>query len=98
CEVSRFFPLRTVHETVRLAAEAGLGGSMRIWRPASSVREALERANDALARVGLASRMLWPAGLLSHGDKRKLELAMLLGRRPDVIPLDAPRRGRSPHD
>ena len=42
-------------------------------------------------RVGLAPRALWPAGLLSHGDKRKLELAMLLAGRPDVILLDARR-------
>jgi branched-chain amino acid transport system ATP-binding protein len=45
--------------------------------------------------VGLGARMLWPAGLLSHGDKRKLELAMLLASRPDVILLDEPMAGLS---
>jgi branched-chain amino acid transport system ATP-binding protein len=97
-QVSSVFPLLTVHENVRLAAEAELGGSLRIWRPASSVREAVERANDALERVGLGARMLWPAGLLSHGDKRKLELAMLLASRPDVILLDEPMAGVSAED
>ncbi len=97
-QVSSVFPLLTVHENVRLAAEAELGGSLRIWRRAASVREALERANDALVRVGLGARMLWPAGLLSHGDKRKLELAMLLASRPDVILLDEPMAGVSAED
>jgi branched-chain amino acid transport system ATP-binding protein len=97
-QVSSVFPLLTVHENVRLAAEAELGGTLRIWRRAASVREAVERADQALARVGLAARMLWPAGLLSHGDKRKLELAMLLAGKPDVILLDEPMAGVSAED
>ena len=40
----------------------------------------------------------WPAGLLSHGDKRKLELAMLLAGRPEVILLDEPMAGVSAED
>ncbi len=94
-QVSSVFPLLSVYENVRLAAESELGGSLRIWRRAASVREARDRAGDALVRVGLGSRTLWPAGLLSHGDKRKLELAMLLASRPDVILLDEPMAGVS---
>jgi branched-chain amino acid transport system ATP-binding protein len=97
-QVSSVFPLLTVQENVRLAAEAELGGSLRIWRRAASVREALERAGDALERVGLGGKVLWAAGLLSHGDKRKLELAMLLASRPDVILLDEPMAGVSAED
>ena len=97
-QVSSVFPLLTVHENVRLAAEAELGGTLRIWRRAASVREAVQRANEALLRVGLADRVLWPAGLLSHGDKRKLELAMLLAGRPDVILLDEPMAGVAAED
>ena len=97
-QVSSVFPLLTVHENVRLAAEAELGGTLRIWRRATSVREAVERADDAVERVGLGARALWPAGLLSHGDKRKLELAMLLAGKPDVILLDEPMAGVSAED
>ena len=97
-QVSSVFPLLSVHENVRLAAESELGGTLRIWRRAASVREAGTRAADALERVGLAERALWPAGLLSHGDKRKLELAMLLAGRPDVILLDEPMAGVSAED
>ena len=39
-----------------------------------------------------------PAGLLSHGDKRKLELAMLLAGRPRVLLLDEPMAGVSMED
>ncbi len=97
-QVSNVFPLLSVHENVRLSAEAAIGGTMRIWRRATAVREAVDRAGWAIGRVGLAGRDLWPAGLLSHGDKRKLELAMLLAARPRVLLLDEPMAGVSMED
>ena len=97
-QVSNVFPLLSVLENVRLAAEARLGGTMRIWRRATSVRAALDRARDALDRVGLGDRMDAQAGQLSHGDKRKLELAMLLAADPHVILLDEPMAGVSAED
>ena len=97
-QISSVFPRLSVLENVRLAAEARLGGTMRIWRRASGVREAVERARAALARVGLEARAPAPAGALSHGDKRKLELAMLLAGEPRVILLDEPMAGVSAED
>jgi branched-chain amino acid transport system ATP-binding protein len=97
-QVSNVFPLLPVLENVRLAADAALGGTMRIWRRASRVHEAVERATWALTRVGLADRERVHAGLLSHGDKRKLELAMLLAAEPRVLLLDEPMAGVSIED
>jgi branched-chain amino acid transport system ATP-binding protein len=94
-QVSNVFPLLTVLENVRLTAEAHLGGTMRIWRRASRVREAVERARWALGRVGLWASADHAAGSLSHGDKRKLELAMVLAGDPRVILLDEPMAGVS---
>jgi branched-chain amino acid transport system ATP-binding protein len=94
-QVSNVFPLLTVRENVRLAAEASLGGALRIWRRAEGVREALERADWALARVGLTRRARAAAGSLAHGDKRRLELAMVLAGDPRVILLDEPMAGVS---
>jgi branched-chain amino acid transport system ATP-binding protein len=64
---------------------------MRIWRRAPR----LEEAGSALERVGLAGRRGSLAGSLSHGDKRKLELAMLLAADKQVILLDEPMAGVS---
>ncbi len=97
-QVSSVFPLLPVIENVRLSAEAALGGTLRIWRRAWGVRKAVERARAALARVGLAGREWALAGSLSHGDKRKLELAMLLSASPRVILLDEPMAGVSVED
>jgi branched-chain amino acid transport system ATP-binding protein len=97
-QVSSVFPALSVLENVRLAAEAGSGGSLRIWRLASRVRSALEKARWALDRVGLGAREAVPAAALSHGDKRKLELAMLLASGPQVLLLDEPMAGVSVED
>jgi branched-chain amino acid transport system ATP-binding protein len=97
-QVSNVFPLLPAFENVRLAAEAAAGGTMRIWRRAARVQPAVERAGWALGRVGLRGREAVPAGLLSHGDKRKLELAMLLAGEPRVILLDEPMAGVSMED
>lgn len=97
-QVSSVFPLLSVGENVRLAAEAKLGGTLNLARQAARYRPALDRAGDALGKVGLAPRAGWPAGMLSHGDKRKLELAMLLAGDPRVILLDEPMAGVSVED
>ena len=97
-QVSSIFPLLSVGENVRLAAEARLGGTLSIVRRAARYGPALERAATALDKVGLADRVPWPAGMLSHGDRRKLEIAMLLAGDPRVILLDEPMAGVSVED
>jgi branched-chain amino acid transport system ATP-binding protein len=97
-QVSSVFPLLSVGENARLAAEARLGGTLNLVRRAGRFAPALERARRALERVGLAGRTGWPAGMLSHGDKRKLEIAMLLAGDPRVILLDEPMAGVSAED
>lgn len=97
-QISSVFPLLSVRENARLAAEAALGGTLRPWRRAARFRPALERAEWALERVGLAEKGPWPAGALAHGDKRKLELAMALAGRPRVILLDEPMAGVAHED
>jgi len=94
-QVSSVFPLLSVRENVRLAAEAALGGTLRLWRRANGVRSALDKARSAIARVDLEARAETPAGLLAHGEKRRLELAMLLAADPRVIMLDEPMAGVS---
>ena len=94
-QVSSVFPLLTTLENVRLAAQAALGGTLRLWQRAAGVRAAIEAARGALARVGLEAKAGVPAGGLSHGDKRRLEIAMLLAADKPVFLLDEPMAGLS---
>jgi branched-chain amino acid transport system ATP-binding protein len=59
------------------------------------VRGAAERARTAIARVGLEAYAHGRAGALAHGDKRRLEIAMLLAADKPVLLLDEPMAGLS---
>ncbi len=87
-QTSSVFPALTVRENVRIAA-ASRGSCLRLWRRAPD----FPSADAALDDVGLAGRSSEIAGTLSHGDKRKLELAVLLATEPRIMLLDEPMAG-----
>jgi branched-chain amino acid transport system ATP-binding protein len=91
-QTSSLWPAMTVADHVRLAAQAADGGSHRIWRRA---RGYADRVGPVLEHTGLADRAAAPAGSLSHGEKRKLELAVLLVGEPRLMLLDEPMAGVS---
>ncbi|MFD0817654.1 ABC transporter ATP-binding protein [Micromonospora zhanjiangensis] len=95
---SSVFGSLSVRENVRLAVQAHRGGSMRLWRRVAADRDVLVGADAALDRVGLAGRRDAPAGTLAHGEKRKLEIALLLAGEPSVMLLDEPMAGVSAED
>jgi branched-chain amino acid transport system ATP-binding protein len=97
-QTSTIFAELTTLENARLAAQAYLGGSNRIWVLADERRDVLERAHAALAAVGLEARAATKAALLSHGEKRKLDLAILLCGDPHVVLLDEPTAGIAVED
>jgi branched-chain amino acid transport system ATP-binding protein len=97
-QTSSVFNALSVLENVRLASQAHLGGSYALWHLADANAVALERSRDALEHVGLAHRMHVPAAALSHGEKRKLDLAILLCLEPRVAVLDEPTAGMAVED
>lgn len=97
-QTSSVFPALTVLENVRLAAQAAAGNSLTLWRRPRSDDEATEVAVQQLARLGLARRAETLAGSLSHGEQRKLELALLMATDASVILLDEPMAGASSGD
>lgn len=94
-QTSAVFGSLSVAENVRLAVQARRGGSMRLWRSARDERVVAEQAAEVLEQVNLAGRDGVPAGALSHGEKRKLEIALLLAAQPKVMLLDEPMAGMS---
>ena len=97
-QTSSLFNSLSVLENARLSAQARLGGSMRFWHRPRASDEATTAAHDALAEVGLEAMAQRPTGVLSHGDKRKLELAILLAANARVLLLDEPMAGVNSED
>ncbi|HLJ68759.1 MAG TPA: ABC transporter ATP-binding protein [Chloroflexota bacterium] len=97
-QLSTIFPTLTVLENARLAAQAQGPDSFQLLRPFTAYRRYIERAEAALELVGLRHRAWMPAISLSHGDKRKLELAMVIAMDPQILLLDEPTSGVSAED
>jgi branched-chain amino acid transport system ATP-binding protein len=87
------FPTFSVLENCRLAAQAAYQRPWAWWQAAARCERSLAAASDASARAGLADVLDRPAGLLSHGQKRQLEIAMCLATAPKVLLLDEPLAG-----
>jgi branched-chain amino acid transport system ATP-binding protein len=92
-QITNVFPNLTVLENARLAAQALGRDSFKVWARAAAFRRYEEKAMDALSLVGLEGKAGLPASVLPHGDKRKLELAILLAADPQVLLLDEPTAG-----
>ncbi|MEV6302613.1 ABC transporter ATP-binding protein [Actinoplanes sp. NPDC051861] len=96
-QTSAVFGSLTVAENVALAVQARQGGAMRAWRKRAD-RDIAARADKILHDVRLTQRAASLAGSLAHGEKRKLEIALLLAGEPRVLLLDEPMAGVSLED
>lgn len=94
-QITNLFAENTVRENVRIAAQAAGGDAMNCWHNAGGFEEYIAEAEAILDRVGLAEDANEPAGALSHGAKRQLEIAIALAGDPDVLLLDEPNAGVS---
>jgi branched-chain amino acid transport system ATP-binding protein len=94
-QLTNLFPHLTVIENVRLAVQSQAGIGLNIFSVWSSHKVLIERALHYLERVALADRRDAYVASLSHGDKRKLEVAILLALEPAVMMFDEPTAGMS---
>jgi branched-chain amino acid transport system ATP-binding protein len=92
-QITNIFPNATVFENVRLAAQAKDGASMVMFSHVQRFSSYEDRAIEAIDLVGLRGREKMLAGALPHGEKRKLELAVITAADPELMLLDEPTAG-----
>jgi len=94
-QLTNLFPGLSVMENVRLAIQSQAGVHYDMLRPWMRHTALIARADAVLARVALSARRDVPAAVLSHGDQRKLEVALMIALEPRIFMFDEPTAGMS---
>jgi branched-chain amino acid transport system ATP-binding protein len=96
---TNLFPKLEVRENLRLAVAATERGSYNLLGSGTVRRNAqLDRAGQVAEAIGLVERLATPAGSLSYGEQRQLEVGVALATQPRLLLLDEPTAGMSPEE
>ncbi len=88
----------SVYENIRLAGQSLMQAPWKVFTCADTCGETNGRALRAARLAGLEDVLRTPARVLSHGQKRQLEIAMCLAHEPSVLLLDEPLAGMGPQE
>lgn len=83
----------SVADNIALAVQSRQGHSFKFIRPARAITALRDQAVALLDRVGLAEKADMPTRALSHGEHRRIEIAMALASEADLMLLDEPMAG-----
>jgi len=97
-QITSLFPEFTALDNLALAVQAHAGHSFRFFADARRDPTLREPARAALERVGLGARADTRVEVLSHGERRQLEIAMALATAPRLLLLDEPMAGMGPDE
>src|SRR4026208_723466 len=93
-QITNIMPNATALENVRVAAQSRQH-SWNMVRHCMSFRDLVEKAEQALGKVGLLAKANELASNLSHGEQRNLEIGIALATEPTLLCLDEPTAGMS---
>jgi branched-chain amino acid transport system ATP-binding protein len=94
-QITNIFPRLSVWENVRCATLWALGYKYSFWRSIDGLDDANARTEDILREIDLLDRWRAPAGVLTYGEQRALEIGLSIAGNADVILLDEPTAGMS---
>jgi branched-chain amino acid transport system ATP-binding protein len=94
-QITSLFPSLTVAENIRLAVQAKSRAAASLWSRWDHHVAWIDRADHYLGEVNLRDKRDIGAAALPHGDKRKLEVALLMALEPHVYMFDEPTAGMS---
>jgi branched-chain amino acid transport system ATP-binding protein len=94
-QITHIFPRLTVFENVRISAQSR-NTSFNFWKRADVLEKVNERTMQILAQIGMADSRDRLASVLSHGERKYLEIGIALATDPKVLLLDEPTAGMSP--
>lgn len=97
-QITNIFNELDVLENVQVALVSHHKRGLKLWQVVANDKTLAEQGLEILARLGLAEQARRRAGTLSYGDKRLVELAIVLATEPRLILLDEPTAGLTPEE
>jgi branched-chain amino acid transport system ATP-binding protein len=94
-QVTNIFPRLSVWENVRCATLWALGHRYSFWRSVERLDDARQRTEEILTEIDLLDRWRTPAGVLTYGEQRALEIGLTIAGNANVLLLDEPTAGMS---
>jgi branched-chain amino acid transport system ATP-binding protein len=85
----------TTFQNVRLAVFSKRGILFNFFHKVDKMHEVTRETDEILKRINLSAERNMPAGVLSYGQHRALEISLALATEPDLIMLDQPTAGTS---
>lgn len=97
-QITNVFKELTVLENVMVPLVSHYNLGHKLWQVVNRNAQLESRAMELLDKLGIAQLAKFHAGILSHGDKRLLELAIVLATEPRLVLLDEPTAGMTPDE
>jgi branched-chain amino acid transport system ATP-binding protein len=94
-QITNIFPNLSVLENIRLAAQAKGKDNFKLFSKADDFKQYIDQSVEVIDTVGLSGREFFLARDLPHGEKRKLELGIMLACDPELLLFDEPTAGMS---
>ena len=94
-QITSTFDRMTAFQNLRLAVLSKRGIRFNFFRKVDKMHEVTRETDEILKRINLSAERNMPAGVLSYGKHRALEISLALATEPDLIMLDEPTAGMS---
>jgi len=94
-QITSTFNRLTAFQNIRLAVLSKKGIRFQLFRKVDKMDDITRETDEVLKRINLDRERNLPAGVLSYGKHRSLEISMALATDPDLVMLDEPTAGMS---
>jgi len=97
-QITNIFQGMSVYENIRVACQSKRKSLALLFSTVEKLAEVEEKTAKIIRNLGLWEKRMELAGNLSHGDQRYLEIGIALATEPELLLLDEPTAGMTPHE
>jgi branched-chain amino acid transport system ATP-binding protein len=94
-QITSTFDRLTTFQNIRMGIMSRRGIRFNLFRKVDKMQDVTQETDEVLRRINLHGERDLPAGVLSYGKHRSLEISMALATDPEVVMLDEPTAGMS---